>query len=209
MSTLEEMKQKWSEKEVQGADPSTYTEASLEKIIRSRVKMHTKDSFKYFWASFTLQIIVYALLSHLIIKYGQNSNILYFAITGILLYIPFTIVLMRKFKKLATGKPSLRQNVGNSLFDHVVRQQAMLRSFYRFKKWYEYFLTPLSCAIGVLLVFELYVPGGVQEHWPGAMITFLFALISCIAAIYSENKKSFILPIEQLQNILDEFEQKD
>jgi hypothetical protein len=116
---------------------------------------------------------------------------------------------MRKFKKLVTARPWLQQNIGASLHDYVLGQQTLLRSFYNFKKWYEFFLIPLSCAIGVSLVFELYVPGGVHGHQWGAVITFLVSLASCIAAIYFENQKSFILPIKQLQNILDEFEQKD
>jgi hypothetical protein len=114
---------------------------------------------------------------------------------------------MRKFKKLVTQKP-LQQHAEASLHDYVFRQQALLRSFYIFKKWYEMFLIPLSCAIGVTLVFELYVPGGVHANGQGAVITFLITLASCIAAIYIENKKSFTLPIKHLQTILDEFEQK-
>jgi hypothetical protein len=51
----------------------------------------------------------------------------------------------------------------------------------------------------------LYVPGGVEEYRQGATITFLVSLASCFAAIYVENQKSFILPIKQLQAVLDEF----
>ncbi|HEY6979060.1 MAG TPA: hypothetical protein VH396_22345 [Chitinophagaceae bacterium] len=209
MSTLEELKKIWEQKQDAGTATATYTNASFEKIIKTRVKKHTKNAFQYFWASFTLQIIVYSLLSHVIVKYGQDKPILYFAVAGVLLFIPFTIMLMRKFKKLATAKPVQEENANASLYDYVLHQQTLLYSFYNFKKWYEFFLTPLSCAIGVSLVFELYVPGGVTEHWPGAVIAFIISLISCIAAIYSENKKSFIQPIHQLQNILDEFKQKE
>jgi hypothetical protein len=209
MSILEESKKIWEQKENAGAVPAIYTPASLGKIIRNRVKKHTKNSLKYFWASFAMQVIVYSLLSHVIFKYWQNGTILYFAIAGVLLFIPFTIMLLQKFKKLVTENPSQHQNIGTSLRDYVFRQQALLRNFYNFKKWYEFFLTPLSCAIGVSHVFELYLPGGVREHWRGAVIIFVISLVSCVAAAYSENKKSFIRPIKQLQNILDEFEHKD
>ena len=149
MSILEEMKKMWEQKENADGEPSIYTKASLEKIISRRVKKHTKDSLNYFWASFTLQVIVYSLFSHVIVKYGQNSTIFYFALGGVLLFIPFTIVLLQKFKRLATGKPLRLHDAGTSLHDYVGRQQALLRSFYHFKKWYEFFLIPLSCAIGV------------------------------------------------------------
>jgi hypothetical protein len=208
MSTLEEYKKMWEQKENAGANPAIYTQAALGKIIRNRVQQHTKSALNYFWASFTLQVIVYALLGHVIVKYGQSSTILCSAMAGVLLYIPLTVVLLRKFKKLVTEKPVQEPNIGSSLYNYVFGQQALLRSFYHFKKWYEFFLIPSSCAIGVFLVFALYVPGSVHEHWWGAVITFLLSLASCMAAIYAENKKSFILPIKHLQTILDEFEQK-
>jgi hypothetical protein len=208
MSTLEELKKVWEQKREVNLNPPTYTPASFEKIIRARVTKHTRNSFQYFWASFTLQIIVYSLLSHVIVKYGHDKQILYFAIAGVLLFIPFTIMLMRKFKKLAAERPA-PQTTDASLHDYVHCQQALLRSFYDFKRKYEFFLTPLSCIIGVLLVFKLYVPGGFTEHWQGVVVAFVISLISCAAAIYSENKKSFIQPIQHLQNILDEFKQKE
>lgn len=126
-------------KENADAASAIYTQASLEKIIRNRVRKHTKSTLKYFWASFTLQVIVYSLFSHVIVKYGQNSTILYFALAGVLLFVPFTIMLLGKFKKLVTEKPSQHQNIGTSLHDYVFRQQALLCSFYNFKKWYEFF----------------------------------------------------------------------
>lgn len=205
MLTLEELKTKWGEKQSASPGHTAYDPPSLEKIIKSRVNKHTKTSMRYFWASFTLQVLVYSLLSHVIVKYWQDTEMLYFCIGGIFLFLPFTIMLMRKFKRLASIKPSRDENAVTSLYDYILRQQAQLRSFYNFKKWYELFLIPLSSAIGVMLTFKLYVPGGVDEHWMGAITTFMITILSCMAAIHSENKKSFKEPIQQLQNILAEF----
>ncbi|MBA4058691.1 MAG: hypothetical protein C0490_28500 [Marivirga sp.] len=63
----------------------------------------------------------------------------------------------------------------------------------------------MSSAIGVILIFNLYVPGGVKGNLTGALTTFAITLLSCAIAIFSENKKSFEQPIHQLQEILDEF----
>jgi hypothetical protein len=204
MLTLEELKTKWEQNET-ASNTQMYSSTSFEKMISRQVKRHTKNSMQYFWASFTLQVIVYSLLSHVIVKYWYNTGTVYLAVVGVLLFLPFTIMLMRKFKKLAADKPSPEENAGTSLYDYVLRQQILLRSFYNFKKWYELFLIPLSSAIGVLLVFKLYVPGGVTQHLSGAITVFVVTLVSCSAAIYAENKKSFVQPIQQLQNILDEF----
>ena len=205
MSILDELKKTWGEKQSSMPDPPAHDHQSLEKIIRSRVKKNMNAAFKYFWLSFTLLVLVYSLLSHVIIKYWGDRQIFYLSIAGVLLFLPFTIMLMQKFKKLATTKISIQEHSGASLHDFVFRQQTLLRNFYRFKKWYELFLMPLSSAIGIIITFKLYVPGGVVEHWVTAIIIFIITLISCMAAIHAENKKSFRKPIRQLQNILEEF----
>lgn len=209
MITLEELKTKWTEKESAAPAQPAYDPASLEKIMKHRVHRHTKTSFQYFWASFALQVLVYSLLSHVIVKYWQDTTIVGYAIAGVLLFLPFTIMLMRKFKGLASTKLSAPGNEINTLYNYVLHQQTQLRSFYNFKRWYELILTPLSAATGIVLTFLLYVPGGVEAHWTGAIITFVVTLLSCIVAIRSENKKSFEEPIGQLQLILDEFKTED
>src|SRR5690606_4089502 len=144
-----------------------YDKDSFERIVRSRVRKHTNTAMQYFWASFVLQIIVYALLSHVIIRYWQDSDILYSAIAGFLLFIPFTVILMKRFKAIATTRPGIQSSgvaVENSLHHYISRRRGLLDSFYRFKKWYELLLIPFASAIGVFITFKLYIPGGVQEQ---------------------------------------------
>lgn len=204
MLNLEELKNSWQQ---QGAAqiPSGYDRASLEQLIRTRVKKHINSAVQYFWASFVLQMIVYALLCHVMISYWPDAEILASAGAGLLLYLPFTIVLMLKFKKMATLRPAGADKAGATMPDYVLLQQTLLQIFYRFKRRYELFLIPLSTGIGVFITFKLFVPGGVQQHWLGAGITYLLGLLSCMAAIRAENRKHFREPIRQLQAVLDEF----
>lgn len=203
MIKLDDFKQTWSEKQSSFSDKGDYSQETLSKIIRSRMRKHMNESFRYFWASFILQLIVYALLSHVIVKYWHNKEIILVSITGLLLYIPFTFMLMHKFKHLSRFM-SVQGNT-NSLYDSILQQKALLTGFYRFKKVYEVFLIPMSSAIGVFVIFELNVPGGISENWTGATIVFLITLGSCLAAIISENNKSFRKPISHLQELLDEY----
>lgn len=205
MKTLDELKKQWERNPLTTGDRNVYDNVSLDRILKSRVKKHTTTSFQYFWASFVLQVLVYALLSHVIVKYHTNLTTVAFGICGILLYIPFTIVLMGKFKRMASTKVNTEVTGSISLHEYVRQYQSLLQGFYNFKKKYEIFLIPLSSAIGVILTFNLYVPGGVAENVIGAVITFGITLLSCAIAIFSENKKSFEQPIDQLQKILDEF----
>ena len=94
MLTIDQLKQKWGENQATSPIPGKLDNDSFHKIVKSRVKKHTNIAMQYFWASFTLQIIVYALLSHVILRYWGDSEIVYMAAAGILLFIPFTVILM-------------------------------------------------------------------------------------------------------------------
>ena len=138
------------------------------------------------------------------IKYGSDKETLLFSMAGILLFLPFTIMLMKKFKQMAVTKPS-EGNSGTSLYNYVRQQLTHLHGFYKFKRSYELVLIPLSTVIGIFLTFKLYVPGGAAENLTGAIITFVVSIISCGLAIRSENRKSFKQPLRQLNELIDEF----
>lgn len=203
MSILDECKKQWVEKKNDFTPRDPYDEATLNTIIKSRIKKQNKVVMQYFWASFALQILVYALLCHVIVKYWSDTLIVLTSLAGILIFIPFTTVMMKKFKRLAMAK--IQGTSIQSIHDYVNSRRELLSSFFTFKKRYEWVLIPLSSAIGVWITFEIFVPGGVQAFTTGALITYALTLISCYWAIRSENKKSFIQPLNQLKEILDEY----
>ena len=209
MSTFEQIKKQWDENHAAISGGQTYDASTMEKVIKTRTKKHKNTVMQYFWASFTLQVLVYALLSHVVVRYGSDIETLLYCVAGILLFLPFTITLMRKFKQMAVNNPQQTdptRSEGTSLYIYVLRQYTLLRSFYQFKKRYELLLIPLSTAIGTILVFNLYVPGGAAGHETGVVITFLISLLSCVFAIRSENQKSFEQPLHQLHETLKEFQ---
>ena len=202
MSTLEDFKKTWENKCQVSA--KAYDQTALKNIIRSRTQKSMSVAMRYFWASFSLQILVYALLTHVIVKYGSDPETLIFGTGCILLFVPFTVMLMRKFKRMASTRPD-ESNSGSSLRSYVQQQYSLLHDFYTFKKWYEFLLIPLASAIGIFLTFKLYVPGGVFAYIPTAIVIFIVTLVSCALAIISENKKSFEQPLGELQKIIEEF----
>jgi hypothetical protein len=159
---------------------------------------------QYFWASFVLQIVVYALFAHVIVKHGGDIETLLLSVAGVLLFLPFTIMLMTKYKRMALTRPEEGNSV-TSLFNYVMTRYNLLQTFYQFKRRYEFLLIPLSSLIGVFLVFKLYVPGGVEKNLTGVVITFMITVISCILAIRSENKKNFEKPLHHFRELLEEF----
>lgn len=204
---MDQLKKEWFAAHSGFASP--YDAATFSKIVRSRVKAHTHTAMQYFWASFVLQIIVYALLSHVIVRYWSDGSIVLPAIMGVLLFIPFTTVLMIKFKAIATARPNTPHDSPAGevpLKDYITVRRNLLLSFYRFKKWYELILIPLASAIGVFIVFQLYVPGGIAEHQSGAFIALIITLTSCAWAIRRENQRNFREPLARFDEVLAEFQ---
>ncbi|HEX7014447.1 MAG TPA: hypothetical protein VF191_02995 [Cyclobacteriaceae bacterium] len=206
---MDQFKKDWSA--AHSGTAGAYDPTTFAKIVRSRVKEHTRTAMQYFWASFVLQLIVYALLSHVIVRYWSDRTIVLPAILGVVLFIPFTIILMTKFKAIATARPTATHDpgAGNApLKEYILHRRDLLSSFYRFKRWYEFILIPLASAIGVFIVFQLYVPGGVAGHQSGAFTILLITLASCAWAIHRENQRNFKAPLAKFDEVLEEFEGK-
>ena len=204
MSTLDELKKEWATATPSPATNQPVEPAELQAITQARSARHVNRAMQYFWASLTLQIIVYALLSHVFIRFWGALAVQGLCLAGALLYLPFTIVLLRQFKRVAQLTSS-QPEAGFSLQARTQQQYESLRAFYRFKRRYEYLLIPLSTALGVWLTFRLYVPGGVPQHLPGAALTYLLSLLSCGWAIRRENRNHFEVPLQNLQDLLAEF----
>lgn len=202
MSTFEELEKKWNETSHR-VSGNSYNSTEMQTIVRQRARKHKNIAMKYFWAAFTLQIIVYALLSHVIVRYGSDLGTLLLSAAGILMFLPFTIVLMKRYKAMAVNRPL--DESGSSFYNYVLRQYKLLDNFYRFKRRYEIILVPVSSAIGVFLVFQLYFPGGFLANVTGAAIVFVVTICSCAYAIYAENKRSFREPLDGLKELLAEF----
>ena len=206
MSTSDQLKNQWDESQPSFPGPASYDRHEIERIVKSRTRKHTNAAMQYFWGAFVLQLIVYGLLSHVIIKYGADAQTLQFSLAGVVLFLLFTAMLMSKFKQIALINPNASNKEGVlPLFHYVERRRVLLQSFYSFKKRYEILLIPLATAIGVFLTFRLYVPGGVLAHPEAAIIAFAITISSCILAIRSENRKNFDRPIRELDKILDDF----
>ena len=168
----------WQKNKLEGKTIKPIDNEGLDQIVRLRTKKNLNIVMRYFWASFALQMVVYALLVHVIAKYSNDQEVLITGIAGIVFFIPFTVILLRKFKAMATTRMSNTISSA-SIQAYVGRQYDLLSSFYRFKKGYEWVLIPLATAIGTFLTFKLYVPGGVYAYQFSASIIFAVAVISC------------------------------
>ncbi|PRY53309.1 hypothetical protein B0I27_104319 [Arcticibacter pallidicorallinus] len=204
---MEELRKNWAEDSTASRYTSHLDKASLHKILRLRANKQMKINMQYFWASFALQVIVYSYLTHVIIKHWNDSLLIFVGILCILIYIPFTIILLKKFKKIASLRSGDQHAAGLPIQEYIQKHQRLLSSFYKFKSTYEIMLVILSTAIMTWMVFRIYIPGGVIAHPAGASFIFITSLLCCTVAIHAENKKHFKDPLTELQKLLNEFKQ--
>lgn len=200
---LEEMRRKWQEEKAGVSPPPVYDAESFATVVKTRSKNSKNIAMRYFWGSFTFHLIVYAFLAHVMIRFGDDTAILMAGGIGFAIMIPFTAVMMKRFKKLALMR--LRGSHTTSIQTYVEKQYGTLAGFFSLKKRYEWFLIPLQCIIGVFITFRILLPGGVAAHPIGAFIIFAISLWSCVAAIRMENRRSFETPLQDLQRILDDY----
>ncbi|MFD1141125.1 hypothetical protein ACFQ4C_08400 [Larkinella insperata] len=206
MSVLDELKNQWDQANAVPPGSPGYDHPTLEELVRTRARQPINQAMHYFWGALTLQIIVYALLSHVWVRFWTQPHIPWFCLAGMLLYLPFTVMLLKKFKQIAQPNPP-GKHASLSVQNRIQDQYRNLVSFYRFKKRYEYILIPISTGLCIFLLFSLYVPGGLQQHPTAAGVLYGLTLLSCGWAIRRENLAQFKGPIDELQGLLSEFNQ--
>ena len=198
MKSFDEAKSFWQAAINREENISVLNKENFGKIIKSRIKREKKIVAEYFWASLVYQIFVYSFLFHFIIKFWGDMYLLLLSAAGIILYIPFTFVLMRKFKAMYNPPVNLTEDI----LANVSNQYSLLSQFFRFKKRFDRIAIPVSCFIITAILINLYTIGGIKEHVTGSIVLFLIWLTLFATATWFENKKRFRLPLNQLETIL-------
>jgi hypothetical protein len=201
MKSLDEAKKCWGESKERKQVELPGDE--VKQIIRQRIRKEKKVLFEYFWASYTWQFIIYVAMTNMIIHFWGDWNVVAVCVTGILIYIPFTTVFIKKFIRMAMKTNGSSQN----LYSNIKLQWNKMNEFFAFKRKFDWLGIPLSCFIITMIIFKLWVPGGWEEHVTGALIVYLLAISAFLIATLMENKKRFREPLYKLQLIINEIEE--
>lgn len=204
METFDEMQRSWALNKKQVLENVAMDNEHVKQIIAPRIKRERNKIFGYFWGSCFWQFAIYASLCHLLIRFWGDREIGLISLAGIVLYIPFTTVFIRKYSRMARQKST---SSAESICDHLQKQYVLLVEFFQFKKKFDWIGIPITCFILTAMVFKLWVPNGAMQHLTVAAITYLCTLIAFVVATVSENKKSFQQPIEGLQQVMKDLKQ--
>ena len=180
----------------------TLDKETLHTIVKKRAGKQKGISMQYFWASLVMQIIVYALLSNVIIRYWEDTTLRDVCLVCLIIYVPFIIVLFRDFKRMAILKTRENHHSGMPLSNYILEQYRLLRGYYQFKKRYDLLLIIFSVAIATWVILRIYFPGGVMNHPILATSIFLLSLLACVLVTRKDNKKHFQEPLKHLESII-------
>ncbi len=198
METLDQIRDFWQS----NPEPVTtsYNKQEMDKVIKSRIIKEKKGIAEYFWVAFVFQIMLYSFACYLTVKYWSDPGISILVGAGILMYLPLTITLMRKFKAMLVPRPGVATDINTG----VENQRRLLQSFFTFKKRFDLVSIPVNSFIMVIILFKLYVPGGVEQNLFWGTVSFVILILMYAIAAWFENKKHFIQPIEQFGLILED-----
>lgn len=200
METFDQIKDIWNAN--QQAEASALNNAEMDAIIKSRVNKEKKGIAEYFWVAFVFQVMLYSFGCYFIVKYWNDMQISLPAAAGILMYVPLTIVLMKK----VAGMFNMRPDYAGDIRSGIYNQRQMLQSFYTFKKRFDVVSILVTSFILVWILFRLYVPGRIEENIFWAVVSFVLLVLIYAIAAWFENRKHFIRPLKAFDGILKEME---
>ena len=192
-----ELEMVWKASKASEAEPALVNPKDLQAIIASRVKKEFKTVSEFVWAAVAYQIILYSFLARTLVRHWGDTQSMLLCLGGAALYIPLTVALIRRVKKLF-GRGSAVPDI----LHKVEGEYSRLRDFFQFKKRMDWIGVPVSCAIIVLVTFTLFVEGGVMRNPATSLVFFAVWVGMSVMAIRAENKKRFILPLRRLEEIL-------
>ena len=128
----------------------------LHAIISSRVRKQFKTVSQFVWAAIVYQIILYSFLAHTLVRHWGDLGIMLLWCAGAAIYVPLTVVLMRRVRELYPRVAEVPRSSGSDILHHVEDEYKRLVSFFRVKKRMDWIGVPVSSAIIVLVTFTLF-----------------------------------------------------
>ena len=203
MDPFNEVRDLWQQNAAPEANPLPLSKQNVAAVVRSRIRKEKKSIAEYFWLALSYHILIYSFACWLFVKFLGDNQVMAMCAAGAALYIPFTVVLLRKFKAMfkpdAAGKSSDIQT-------HVKRQYELLSHFFVLKKRFDLAGIPITCLLLEGILFKLYVPGGIQAHLAGGAIIYAGIVLIFGTAAWFENRKHFIRPLRRLAFILKDID---
>jgi hypothetical protein len=202
MNSFDDIKNTWEEGKSMESCSSGLDAETMEKYVKAGMNKVRNSTMKFFWGTFIYHMLIYALLIHVFIRFWGDGYLMLLSLGGILLYIPFTSLMMKKFKMMCRRDSGSNENIQQFL----KYQHRLISEFFRFKRWFDWVGVPASALILVLIIFTLYVAGGFGGNLLAGTLSCVFVIAILAPFIHAENKKSFMVPLSKLESLIDDMD---
>jgi len=207
MKSFEEMQKCWRHERESTFNAAPLSVAMLTKLIRSGVKKEQKMIWEYCVASGFWQWLVYAALTHFIVRFWGDWQFMIACVAVIILYIPFTAMFIKKFRNMRMVKFNKSGLRTQDIYTTLKMQYKMLNEFFIFKKRFDWLNVPFCCFIIAMILYKYdMIPSFHENTMPGLIVFLIYALLFVIA-IYVENQKRFKGPLEKMNMVIREMEE--
>jgi hypothetical protein len=207
MENFDEIKKLWSESKGASLSDGSLSSEYIDDVISKRIKKVRNNFREYFWVSFFYQNLVYGCLTFLIVRYFSRADIVMLSAAGILLYIPFTVIFMKKFKAAFLLNKEGLEYSNDDIWLNLKNSHARMSEFFRLKKRFDWVIVPLNCVLIVVINFILFVPNGFMANIFAGILLLIVWLVIFLVAIRIENKKKFVEPLHQMELIMEDFKE--
>jgi amino acid transporter len=203
MARSMEIENVWKEGRAVEAEPVAVTSKDLGTMVSSRVRKERKTVSQFVWAVIVYQIILYSFLARTLVRHWGDMQIMLLCLAAGALYVLLTVAFIRRVKALFGPLKAPGAEVPD-VFQKVAGEHTRLADFFRFKKRMDWIGVPVSCAIIVLVTFSLFVEGGVEGNPRASLGVFAVWIGMSLVAIHAVNKKRFISPLRNLEQVLED-----
>ncbi|HVW97175.1 MAG TPA: hypothetical protein VHA56_14485 [Mucilaginibacter sp.] len=202
MDTLDNIKQFWLLNNQQDTDNNNLNKESMKRIIEPQIKKEQRYIKEYFWAFAFWQILVYAVLTHFIVRYWGDWQFIFCCVTGVLMFIPYSITFHKSLScwhRPANAPDAPLRNIHGDLKAQIKQ----VSIYFQFKKRFDLVGIPVIC--GVLAVIMMKVTP-VPHTFLGGLITFGIVFFAFARTTHVQNKNNFELPLARLRLLLSDIE---
>jgi hypothetical protein len=199
MDTLDNLKQLWLQDSQETNTDNTLNIETMKKIIKPQIKKEQNYIKEYLLAFAVWQILVYAALSHFIVRYWADQQFALCCAIGILSFIPYSIIFHRHVNSVRLRAFKNPDAPLSDMQADLSDQITQVSSYFGFKKKFDYIGIPVISFVMMAIMMKV---SPVPHTFTAGAITFGITLAIMAWTTYVQNKNNFELPLAKLRLIL-------
>lgn len=204
MDTLDDLKQIWLQDSRQTNTNNAVNKETMKRIIKPQIKKEQNYIKEYLMAFAVWQILVYAALSHFMVRYWADQQFAFCCAIGILSFIPYSIIFHRHVNSVKLRAVSNPDAPLTDLQTDLANQIKQVSSYFSFKKKFDFIGIPVISFVMAAIIMKV---SPVPLTSTAGTIIFGITLIIMAWTTYVQNKNNFELPLAKLRLILADLQE--